>query len=275
MAAIPSFPTSTSKSSVTHLLSDAESSLIRRVALVSHDYNLCDSRGFYDYTEHFADINRLCDDQNCDTILYALYTWDRNSPTTRDPSSCFAGLNHVRRIIVEVGQPKKGSFDHVEVLQKGERRPLIAQQRFAKSGDSKFRKAAFIEELDERKLGDALLVLCGETNIGSTERGSTKFNDPYDFLGQLKTMGIRLILNPIHDYMTRYEMRRKRRRYSQRGITVISVWNQGKAREAELPWTVFRDGEELTDELRELPKAFAGRPDIRIGIVEVERVANR
>jgi len=62
-------------SALTPVVSDP----IRRIAVVSHDYNISDARGLYDYSEHFADINQLCDEQGCDTILYALYTWDRNS----------------------------------------------------------------------------------------------------------------------------------------------------------------------------------------------------
>jgi len=44
------------------------------VALASHNYNVADDRGLYDYSQHFARINKLCDEQGCDTILYALYT---------------------------------------------------------------------------------------------------------------------------------------------------------------------------------------------------------
>lgn len=49
------------------------------------------------------------------------------------------------------------------------------------------------------------------------------FSDPYGFTDRLGEMNVGLILNPIHDYMTRYEMRVKRRRYSLGGRTVISV----------------------------------------------------
>src|SRR5262249_12893858 len=62
---------------------------IRKVALVTHDYNLTDSRGLSDYSEHFARINKLCDEQGCDTILYALYTWDRDSAVARNHDAIF------------------------------------------------------------------------------------------------------------------------------------------------------------------------------------------
>jgi len=53
---------------------------IGKIAIVSHDYNITDSQGRYDYSADFARINGLCDEQGCDTILYALYTWNRDSP---------------------------------------------------------------------------------------------------------------------------------------------------------------------------------------------------
>jgi hypothetical protein len=101
-------------------------------------------------------------------------------------------------------------------------------------------------------------------------RGSDEFYDPFNFADRLRQLNVRLVLNPIHDYMRRYEMREKRRYYSLGGRTVVSVWNQGKGKEAHLPWTVFRDGAERTDAVRELPRPFADRPDIRIGVLDLE-----
>ena len=61
----------------------------------------------------------------------------------------------------------------------------------------------------------------------------------------------------------------KRKHYSLGGRTVISVWNQGRGREASLPWTVFHDGMERTEAVRELPRPFTDRPDIRIGVIDL------
>ena len=46
--------------------SAAAAGRISRLALVSHDYNVEDSRGLYDYTEHFSQVNHLCDQQGCE-----------------------------------------------------------------------------------------------------------------------------------------------------------------------------------------------------------------
>lgn len=60
---------------------------------------------------------------------------------------------------------------------------------------------------------------------------------------------VEVILNPVHDRMSRFEMMMKRRFLSKGGRWVISVWNRGKldkhgrTREGvNPPWTVFFDG---------------------------------
>ena len=67
-----------------------------------------------------------------------------------------------------------------------------------------------------------------------------------------KDKNVNVILNPIHDRMTRYEMKLKRAFLSENGKWVISVWNKGRkningqTRDGKNPaWTVFYDGKEL------------------------------
>lgn len=241
---------------------------IKKVALISHDYTVPDSRGFYDYSEHFTRINKLCDDHGCDTILYALYTWDSGSFALKTYKSIFDELSHVQRIILEVGRPPD-SYDHVEIWARDQREPIMAHQRFATSTSSRSDKQRFLDDLPSRKVGTALLAICGETNMVSLIRGSDDIYDPFGFAVRLRELKIGLILNPIHDYMRRYEMKEKRRIYSQEGRTVVSVWNQGKGRESWLPWTVFHNGEEQTDRVQDLVKPFEERPDIRVGILDL------
>ena len=104
----------------------------------------------------------------------------------------------------------------------------MAHQHFGKSSDPDADKQAFMNDLPTRRVTDGLLVLCGETNIASTHRRSDDFSDPHGFTDRLGEMNVGPILNPIHGYMTRYEMWKKRRHYSLGGRTVISVWNQGR-----------------------------------------------
>ena len=260
-------PTSEIPASAT-LSAEHPAARIRKIALVAHDYNVPDCRGLYDYSEHFARINKVCDDQGCDTILYALYTWDSASPVTRTHGSIFDGLKHVQRVLLEVGEPTD-SFDHVEVWRRGHDEPAVARQRFATSISPTSDKQRFLDDLPARRVADALLVLCGESNIVKLKRASKKMEDGFGFRDRLRELKTRVILNPIHDYMTRYEMREKRRFCSRDGRTVVSVWNKGRGKESWLPWTVFHDGEERTDRVVEIEAPFADRPDIRIGLVEL------
>jgi hypothetical protein len=238
---------------------------MKRIALVSHDYNLPDSCGRFDYSEYFARINKLCDDNSCDTILYALYTWDINSPLPRTHDSIFGGLKHIRHIILEVGQPHV-QFDHVEAWVRGKEQPILAYQRFATSGSPTSNMQQLIDDLPSRTIGPALLLICGESNIVKLKRATKTFEDWFGFGDCLDDLKTRVILNPIHDYMVRYEMREKRRYFSRNGRTVVSVWNQGRGKESWLPWTVFRDGEEVTESVQEIENPIPERPDIRIGI---------
>ena len=230
-------------------------SSISNIALVSHNYNPADEQGLHDYSQHFVRINKLCDEQGCDTILYALYTWDERSPVPKSHESIFGNLAHVQRVIMEIGEPTE-SYDHLEVWLRNQTAPLLVRQMFAFSYASDKDKQGFIDGLASRRIAEGLLVICGETNIVSAIRGSDRFSDPFGFVGQLQGLKARIILNPVHDYMARPEMRKKRCFFSQGGRTAISVWNQGRGKEPYLPWTVFHNGIDRTADVRELPPAF-------------------
>lgn len=77
---------------------------ISRVALVSHDYNQTNKFGLFDYSEHFESINASCDAAGCDSILYALWTWDNRAPNARNHDRIFGGLKCVQRVILETFQ---------------------------------------------------------------------------------------------------------------------------------------------------------------------------
>jgi hypothetical protein len=239
---------------------------IKKIALVSH--KLANEQGLPDCSQHFAQINKRCDEQGCDTVLYALYTWDERSPVPKSHAAIFGNLAHVQRVIVEVGKPED-SYEqcHVEVWLRSQPDAVVAQQRFAFSKDPDRRKSQFILDLPGRMVKGACLVLCGETNIVSFHWDEV--NDPFRFVDRLRELDVGLVLNPIHYYMGP-RMRRKRRFYSLDSRIVVSVWNHGKKRESHNPWTVFHDGSEKTSAVQELSRPFADRPDIRIGIVDVE-----
>lgn len=178
---------------------------IKKVALVSHDYNEPGTRCLYDYSEHFTQINRRCDELKCDTVLYAPFTWNRASPVVKNHDAIFGQLNHVRRVILELWPPPAKSGP-VEVWLRDQQNPVEADQFFATSGSSDRKKQAFINGLPNRIIVDALLVLCGETNIVKTPYDKVNktwgFEDEHHFVPWLEQhQNIRVILNPVHDYM--------------------------------------------------------------------------
>jgi hypothetical protein len=122
----------------------------------------------------------------------------------RNHNAIFGGLDHIQRVILEVGQPATRSIDHVEVWFRGQQAPLLAHQRFARSSQPASSKRAFMNDLPNRRVADGLLVLCGESNIASMVQHSD-FTDPFGFTDRLREMNIGPILNPIHDWMRRSE----------------------------------------------------------------------
>lgn len=241
----------------------------KKVAAVSHDYNLHNSYGHQDYAEHHSQIIKVCDDNGCDTILYSLFTWDEKSPIPRNQETVFAGLSNVKCVILEVGN-KKSARKIVEVWMKNEEQPRTLEQYFAKSLDPYELKREFIRDARKRVVGNGMIVICGESNIANHVPRDGSFKDPFGFNDLLKSFGIKYIFNPLHDYMTRYEMKRKRCFYSRDKRAVVTVWNQGKRKgEAQIPWTFFYDNEDLTASVIEVSPIIAERPDIRIGIMPV------
>ncbi len=139
----------------------------------------------------------------------------------------------------------------------------LAVLRTSKSPEGK----DFVDFLPNRTVDGGAVLICGETNIIKLKRKPEPgFSDPYGALPVLSSMGP-VILNPIHDYMTRYEMRKKRQHYSRGGKWVLSVWNKGKRKgETRLPWTAYHDGVDETANIRKLENAVPARPDIMIGV---------
>lgn len=240
---------------------------IKKVAVVSHNYNIPNKYGHQDFAEHASRIHSVCDSEGRDTILYSLFTWDEKSPIRRNHQTIFSDLKNVRCIILEVGN-KMSMRKVVEVWLRDEEQPLLLEQYFAKSSDPYDKKREFIRNIRDRIFGNGIMVICGESNIVNFAPKEGSFRDPFSFNDILKSNSVKFIFNPLHDYMTRYEMKKKRSYYSRDQRAVITVWNQGKRKgEAVVPWTLFYNGKDLTGQVQEIPCEIATRPDIRIGIL--------
>ena len=247
-------------------MTEQKSFNVKKVAVVSHNYNLSNSHGHQDFAEHTSRIHSVCDGEWCDTLLYSLFTWDENSPIRRNHQTIFGELKNVRCVILEVGN-KKTPNKFVEVWLKEEERPRIMSQCFAKSSDLYERKRDFIRSIPKRIVGNALIAICGESNIVNYIPSNGNFRDEFAFNGELEARGVRVVFNPLHDYMRRHEMKKKRAYYSRNQRLVITVWNMGRGRESSIPWTVFYNEANITTQVREVLPQIKGRLDIRIGIV--------
>lgn len=139
-------------------------------------------------------------------------------------------------------------------------------QKFARASESLEQKRAFLADFNNRRFGRCFLMLCGETNIIRTRMPHYDAHDEFGLMPHLKRSNVAIILNPGHDYMRRHEMKKKRAALSSPDRWVLSVWNMGKASEAHQPWTAFRDGHDLTSNIREVS---TGSNDVRVGLISI------
>ncbi|MBY0324744.1 MAG: hypothetical protein K2X72_38945 [Reyranella sp.] len=147
--------------------------------------------------------------------------------------------------------------------------PVTLMQYFATSKQVG-RQRDFRRNVDGRRFGRTLLMLCGETNIVGTREKMSKIVDEHRFRSWLKALGIKLILNPVHSFMKRPEMRIKREALSKSGALLVSVWNRGLmgGGEAGVPWAAYLDGDEISDRIKRIASPSHGR-SYWIGLVKV------
>ena len=131
-------------------------------------------------------------------------------------------------------------------------------QFFGKSSQVR-KQIEFARDFEKRRLGKVSLIVCGETNILKLKRDRGSITDPFRILQSLKANGVKVVLNPIHTYMRRYEMALKRQAFSRGNRLVVSVWNRGFARESEacMPWQVFRNSRNISDLICEIENPVA------------------
>ena len=253
----------------------SESPAVCRVALVSRNSTRQTAEVYWDYSADFRQVNAYCDKQGCDTILYALHTWDRRSPEPKTHDLIFGGLKDVHRILLETGElysgrPRWAGNQAVEIWQRGQQTPRLAWQWFATTADMGSESVlvnGFLGDTVNRRFGDTLLVICGENGVISS--GSPSHQQRFRWY--FDQAGVQIILNPTHDYMKPYRgndyFRTRMTVASQGNRTVVSVWNQGKGSTETAPWLLYRNGVDCSDRIQEPHISIPTRPDMRIGIV--------
>src|ERR1019366_2429242 len=256
-----------------------------RIGLVSRDFRH-KYGGRLDFSEVLPEVLALLDDCGCDAVLFSLFTIIR-----RKSFEPLKGLKHLRSIdaiLYEEFTGRRfvgGRWENIKGNAKS--RYVVLHRRKRGWGEYEFRQkfgslspptkkhlkevADFVRlEIPRRTLGNCCVLLCGESNAVKYSPKDGKIHDDFH-LTKAIPKGADIILNPIHDRMTRFEMRRKRAFLSKGGRWVISVWNKGKmasngkVSDGELPpWSVFFNNKERPIQ------PIQNKLGLDIGIVDIE-----
>jgi len=225
-------------------------------------------RGSKGFAPHFPEIARLANGHGADTLLFSL--WSHNADTLGDLPRNELFPRDTRHAAVILGVTRNGK-EEVEVWVRLRRSPVLLHQEFARTADARAGKERLMAGLAGRIFGSSLILICGEMNLIRTQRTTRAIVDDFDVLSRLRAHGVELVLNPIHDYMRRFEMPVKRKALASGTSTVVCVWNRGlkDGSEALLPWAAYRKGETITDQIQEIELPIASQPGVRVGILDL------
>lgn len=247
---------------------------IKKLGVVSRDYVRRFGNGQRDFSYSMLEVLTFLDNNCCDAVLFSLY-----SVVVTDAFSVLdifstAALSSIKVVLLEEfidSEPREAGRFVVYYLVGREWKEYEFKQSFGTTiGLPRERINVFVnQEMPNRILGNTCVLLCGETNIVKyAKKIDQQIHDDYGVLDQIPS-AVKVILNPIHDRMTGFEMKLKRAFLSRNNRIVISVWNKGrigkngKTRDGEKPaWTVYKDGKLI--DISPIPNNF----DLEIGIVD-------
>ena len=263
----------------------------RKIGIVSRDYNQTFQNGYRDFSAVLPGVLELLDKHGCDTVIFSLY-----GIVPRDSFGvyqCFCDLSNINMILLEEYKESsnQGSSDKVtrdpgrfivyyrtgptQSLDQSNWQEYSFEQIYGSLTDmSKDKMCQFVKNtIPERIIGNSCILLCGETNGVKYSRKDRVVHDTYQLRRAIPS-DVNIILNPIHDRMTRFEMMLKRRFLSENKRWVISVWNKGKkfndgkTRDGKKPpWTVCYDGKPLEDNSL-LETRLENNLGVEVGIID-------
>ena len=245
---------------------------VAKVGIVSRDYRHRYENGFRDFSHMLPRVLALLDEKGCDTVLFSLFSIIARSPFRFSIHT--RHLRHIKSVLYEEftdGSKRKVKRFVVFCRSADRWKEYPLEQRFGSLKDKKEAEILdFVDkELPQRILGNCCILLCGESNGVKYSRSDKSVHDVFGLRRAIPKQAS-IILNPIHDRMTRFEMAKKREFLSRNGRWVISVWNKGKegkngkTRDGRLPaWTVFHNG--VAKEIESIPN----RLGLEIGILDV------
>lgn len=244
----------------------------KKIALITRSYTYQETekqrRGFADC---FSAVLDYCDQHHCDTLCFSLYALPHRSKRAFEKH--LLQTQNIRFAIVEMCDSNNTYIYHKtdDVW-----RVAQIQQAFGTlKGTTKNQVRAFVDSIQKQRIfGNIGILLCGETNAAVC-RDHAFVEDTFGCRAALT--GVHVILNPVHDFMRRHEMKKKRQFFSEQKRLVLSVWNKGKfttqgRRTDSLhkpPWTVFYDGHELDVKPQHYDNDVLKKDGVEIGFVTV------
>jgi len=253
----------------------APSLRISKLGIISRNYQCKFCNGYRDFSHTLVAVLKLMDAQGCDAVLFSLY-----SIIPRDiysPLPALKGLKTVKAVFLEEFHDGK---------RRKPRRYLVYYRTLKRWAEYEFfqvfgslrekHREDIVEfvrkEMPKRILGNCCVLLCGETNGVKYSKEDKTVHDEFGLKAAIPK-DVNIILNPIHDRMTRFEMKLKRQFLSKNGRWVISVWNKGKKDKngrtrdgLGAAWTIFHNEKEKYVELT--PNQLG----VEIGILDFSKV---
>lgn len=227
---------------------------VRKLGIVSRDYRIKFPNGYRDFSYSFPHVVKLLDDEGCDTVLFSLFSIIPRKGY--DCRTALDGLKNIRTILLEEFQDRKtrevGRYLIYHCTTSGWKEYEFYQVFASVTGMHKEEMDNFVKnEVPKRIVGNCCVLLCGETNGVKYSKYDKKIHDTFG-LREAIPPTVHVILNPIHDRMTRFEMKLKRQFLSENNRWVISVWNKGKqdkngkTKDGTGPaWTVFHNKDDI------------------------------
>ena len=259
---------------------------ITKLGIVSRNYWDRFENGQRDFSYILPSVLKLMDDKGCDAVLFSLFSIpDRQS---FNPITEFKGLKHVNAVFLEEFKDEvKGKVNSKGKAIERERGEYNVYHKLSKKWDRHHFEQVFgtltgmpkdgIDEfikndMPKRIMGNCCVLLCGESNGVKYSKENKIVEDTFGLREFIQKKKTNIILNPIHDRMTRFEMKLKRQFLSEKKRWVISVWNKGKkdkngdTKDDEKPaWMVFFNGKEVIVE----PEKHSLGVKVEVGILSI------
>lgn len=246
---------------------------IAKLGAVSRDYGHKYKNGYRDFSHALPDVLKLLDDEGCDAVLFSLFSIV--SRDSYDPRACFDGLRNVNAVFLEEFKDGRKRIAGRYVIHhrttEGWGEYEFFQQFGTLTGMTQADIANFVSnEMQKRVMGKCCVLLCGETNGVKYLPKDKKVKDTFGVRAAIPQEA-NIVLNPIHDRMTRFEIKLKRKFLSENGRWVVSVWNKGKkdkngaVRDGSGPaWTIFHNGKQKDIQRKQ------NELGVEIGILDVK-----